>query len=63
MPQKTGVGTRYFDPANPGHSVFIEAGHPLFRDLMHRGPYVKITSPGRPDVRIPLQGNPVLEVR
>ena len=59
-PLKKGEGTRYLNPDRPSEAIMIERGWPGAADPLHSGPYVRISRNGE-IVRIPLEGNPVLE--
>ena len=59
MPLRKGEGIRYINPLKPGESISIEQGWKNAQDLIHSGPYVRITRDGS-IIRIPLSGNPEL---
>jgi hypothetical protein len=58
-PLRKGDGVRFLDQRRKGDAVEIEPGVPGHLDLVHRGPYVKVSRNGKVE-RIPLQGNPML---
>ena len=58
-PLKKGGGVRYSNPENPNQTIMIEHGNSKSKDLLHQGPYVRITK-DRDVLRIPLEGNPTL---
>ncbi|MDR2206278.1 MAG: hypothetical protein LBE36_09020 [Flavobacteriaceae bacterium] len=58
-----GEGFKFIDPATKGSSsILLEYGNPASRDVLHSGPYIKINQSGSYIERIPLQGNPVLNI-
>jgi hypothetical protein len=59
-PLKKGNGVRYINPSKKGESIMIETGWDNAQDLIHSGPYVRITQDGMVS-RIPLKGNPILK--
>ncbi len=58
-----GDGFKFADPATRGsNQILIEFGNPASRDVLHRGPYIKVNQGGSYIERVPLQGNPVLNI-
>ena len=57
---KKGDGFKFGDPATGNRNqILLEYGNPASKDPLHSGPYIKIGSGAE---RIPLQGNPVLNI-
>lgn len=59
-PQTKGVGARYVLPGRKGVQVLMEKGSRSASDLLHRGPYLRISGGVIPKVRVALRGNPAL---
>ena len=59
-PVRKGRGTRWLPPDGKGDAIMVEMGWPNPRDLVHAGPYVRISKNGSV-TRTPLAGNPMLE--
>jgi hypothetical protein len=53
-------GIRFSNPKAPGQSIIYEEGWPGHPDLVHRGPYLRVSDGTQPTYRIPLAGNPGL---
>jgi hypothetical protein len=58
-PLNKGEGIKFINPAKRGEQILLEKGWPDHKDLLHRGPYMKISRDGR-IIRIPLEGNPTM---
>ncbi|MFW9928263.1 MAG: hypothetical protein ACFFD1_02620, partial [Candidatus Thorarchaeota archaeon] len=59
-PLKKGDGMKFINPSKKGESIMIEKGWSNAQDLIHSGPYLRITKDGNV-IRIPLKGNPTLK--
>ena len=60
---KKGKGFKFADPTtNNSNQILLEYGNPASRDILHSGPYIKINQNGTYIERIPLKGNPALNI-
>jgi hypothetical protein len=59
MPMKKGNGVKFVNPHKKGEQILLEKGWPNAKDLLHSGPYMKVSRNGKVE-RIPLKGNQVL---
>ncbi|WP_188037022.1 putative T7SS-secreted protein [Actinotalea sp. JY-7885] len=60
LPLKKGEGVRFLNPERLGEAVMLERGVPDASDLLHFGPYLRVSRDGE-TIRVPLAGNPDLE--
>lgn len=58
-PLKKGEGIKFVNPNVRGEQILLERGTKNSRDLLHQGPYIKVSKNGNV-TRIPLYGNPSL---
>jgi hypothetical protein len=59
-PTSKNEGWRWGHPTNRGVGLRIMGDNPLATDMIHRGPYLRITDAAGRGYRIPLAGNPIL---
>ncbi|RQP14995.1 MAG: hypothetical protein EAS48_00245 [Chryseobacterium sp.] len=58
-----GGGFKFGDPATGGRNqILLESGNPKSLDPLHSGPYIKLNNSGAFEERIPLRGNPALNI-
>ena len=62
-PVRSGLGKRYADPNHPGDQIGVMRGNTADPDPVKRGPYVRISKPGKVSAPIPLAGNPTVRGR
>jgi len=55
-----GEGIKFINPAKKGEQILLEKGFPESKDLLHQGPYMKVSRNGIVE-RIPLKGNPSIK--
>lgn len=55
---KKGEGIKFINPNKRGEQILFEKGWQGAKDLLHIGPYLKISRNGKVE-RIPLKGNPI----
>jgi hypothetical protein len=61
LPLNKGEGVKFVNPSKRGEQILLEKGKLGAKDPLHAGPYIKISKDGQ-ITRIPLKGNPSLEL-
>jgi hypothetical protein len=55
-----GGATKWEPPIKTGQQIIYESGWPNHADLLHQGPYLRVSDGKGPVERVPLKGNLVL---